>query len=131
MKPTVVFDFDGVIHSYTSGWQGVDVIPDPPINGITDAIADIRRMNEVVVVSIRCAVPEGKQAVEDYLKKYHIEVDAVTAGYYDSVGCELILPVELRGGTREAIKISAPSDSIEWWRRRQLWTRDWRDIWSY
>lgn len=131
MKPTVVFDFDGVIHSYTSGWQGVNVIPDPPINGIADAIADIRRTNEVVVVSIRCAVPKGKQAVEDYLKKYHIEVDAVTAGYLDPINYEIILPAELRGRTREAIKISAPSDSIEWWRRRQLWTRDWRDIWSY
>ncbi len=30
MKQTVVFDFDGVIHSYTSGWKGATVIPDPP-----------------------------------------------------------------------------------------------------
>ena len=32
-KPTIILDFDGVIHSYTSGWQGADVIGDPPWRG--------------------------------------------------------------------------------------------------
>ena len=29
-KPILCLDFDGVVHSYTSGWKGADVIPDPP-----------------------------------------------------------------------------------------------------
>lgn len=37
MKQTVVFDFDGVIHSYTSGWKGETIIPDPPVPGIKEA----------------------------------------------------------------------------------------------
>ena len=37
-KPTVVFDFDGVIHSYKSGWRGPENIPDPVVPGIADAI---------------------------------------------------------------------------------------------
>ena len=32
-KPIVVLDFDGVIHSYKSGWKGADVIPDEPVPG--------------------------------------------------------------------------------------------------
>ena len=60
MNKTVVFDFDGVIHSYTSGWQGVDVIPDAPVEGIETAIKCLRHYGyEVVVVSARCREPEG------------------------------------------------------------------------
>ena len=76
--PTVVFDFDGVIHSYKSGWQGATEIPDLPVPGIGPAIADIRRNGyKVVVVSTRCATPEGIAAVKDYLVYYGITVDAV------------------------------------------------------
>ncbi len=77
-KKTVVFDFDGVIHSYTSGWKGDTVIPDPPVPGIKEAIADIMEDYIVVVVSTRCATEEGKAAIEAWLHKYGIEVDEVT-----------------------------------------------------
>lgn len=78
MKQTVVFDFDGVIHSYISGWQGVGVIPDPPVPGIKEAIDNIRAVGyEVIVVSTRCADWHGLQAVKAYLKKHDIVVDNV------------------------------------------------------
>lgn len=78
MKKTVVFDFDGVIHSYTSGWKGASVIPDPPVPGIKEAISDIRCAGyEVVVVSTRCATIEGHGAVRAWLIDNEIEVDAV------------------------------------------------------
>ena len=77
---TVVFDFDGVIHSYTSGWKGVAEIPDPPVPGIKEAIDDIRNAGyEVKVVSTRCAQEEGLTAVRQYLINYGIVVDEVCA----------------------------------------------------
>lgn len=75
---TVVFDFDGVIHSYTSGWQGATVIPDPPVDGIREAIQEIRESGyNVAVVSTRCADLSGKNAIWAYLKKHDISVDDV------------------------------------------------------
>lgn len=79
-QPTVVFDFDGVIHSYKSGWKGAGIIPDPVVPGIVEAI-DHLRVNgyKVVVVSTRCSTSEGKEAVEVYLTENRIAVDGVMA----------------------------------------------------
>lgn len=78
MKQTVVFDFDGVIHSYKSGWQGVTIIPDEPVEGIKEAIAEIRAAGyEVVVVSTRCDLYEGQVAIQQYLEKHGIKVDRI------------------------------------------------------
>lgn len=79
-KPTVVFDFDGVIHSYTSGWKGVTKIPDPPCTGIKQAIQELRDEGyRVVVVSTRSETDEGRVAIYRYLNKWDIVVDDVSA----------------------------------------------------
>lgn len=68
MAKTVVFDFDGVIHSYTSGWLGETTIPDPPVPGIREDLKEIHSAGyEVVVVSTRCATEKGKGAIEAWL----------------------------------------------------------------
>lgn len=78
MSKTVVFDFDGVIHSYLSGWKGATVISDPPVKGIAAAIQSIKNGGyEIVVVSTRCACPEGVDAVKQYLDRYGITVDRI------------------------------------------------------
>ena len=77
-KKTVVFDFDGVIHSYKSGWQGKTCIPDPPVPGIAEAIREIREKGyKVVVVSSRCRDYEGIMAVRNYLEANCVEYDDV------------------------------------------------------
>ena len=80
MARTVVFDFDGVIHSYTSGWQGETNIPDPPVPGIQEALKEIHDAGyEVVVVSTRCKTVLGRMAIENWLDMYGMtqEVDKV------------------------------------------------------
>lgn len=77
-KQTVIFDFDGVIHSYKSGWKGATYIPDEPVPGIKEAIAEIRKKYRVVVVSSRCYKEGGIAAIKKYLAKHEIVVDDVT-----------------------------------------------------
>lgn len=82
MKQTVVFDFDGVIHSYTSGWQGVTAIPDPPVPGIAEALKEIHDAGyEVCVVSTRCQHLIGVEAIMDWLRLHELNkcVDRVLA----------------------------------------------------
>lgn len=75
---TVAFDFDGVIHSYTSGWLGPDVIPDPLVPGIKEAIERIRNSGyEVLVCSSRCRYVSGIVAIEEYLSNNNIIVDGI------------------------------------------------------
>lgn len=52
-RNTVVLDFDGVIHSYKSGWKGAAIIPDEPVPGIKEVIDELRESFKVVIVSTR------------------------------------------------------------------------------
>lgn len=77
-KKIVVVDFDGVIHSYISGWKGIDIIPDEPVKGIKEVIENLRDAGYyVAVVTTRATQMNGIEAVWAYLKKYGIKVDSV------------------------------------------------------
>ena len=74
----VCFDFDGVIHSYVSGYLGDDVIPDPPVPGIKEAIDRLREAGyQVVVLSSRSATREGREAMREWLEEYDITIDGI------------------------------------------------------
>jgi histidinol phosphatase-like enzyme len=79
-KKTVVFDFDGVIHSYVSGWKGIDAVPDAPNRDVVKAIGALRADGyEIIVVSTRCGDPAGERAVIEYLDRHGVIVDGVSA----------------------------------------------------
>lgn len=78
LRRTVAFDFDGVIHSYKSGWRGIDAVPDPPVAGIKQVIDELRELGfEVIIYSTRCSQEAGKSAIKKYLSEHDITVDGL------------------------------------------------------
>jgi hypothetical protein len=77
LRRTLCLDFDGVLHSYRSGWCGAEIIPDPPIHGTREAVARLRQQYRVVVHSTRCHTEEGRRAVQSWLQTHQIVVDEV------------------------------------------------------
>jgi hypothetical protein len=62
-KPILCVDFDGVIHSYTTKWQGPAVIPDPPVPGALRWLWKATEWWDVQIYSSRSADPLGKEAM--------------------------------------------------------------------
>ena len=54
-KPILCLDFDGVLHSYTSGWVEHDFIPDPPVPGAMQFLAEAIKHFNVQIYSSRSA----------------------------------------------------------------------------
>jgi hypothetical protein len=68
VKKTLCLDFDGVLHLYVSGWQGADVIPDPPVEGAMEFLAETVEHFQVVVYSSRSHQPNGIIAMQTWLQ---------------------------------------------------------------
>ena len=81
MMKTIVFDFDGVIHSYKSGWQGYECIPDEPVEGIGKVLKELKEKGyEIVIVSVRCIDFFGKTAINSWLELHGLReyIDDIT-----------------------------------------------------
>lgn len=74
-KKVLCLDFDGVIHSYKSGWQGVENIPDEPVDGAFEALADYVRHFRVVIFSSRSKSVAGIEAMQYWLLKHGLDHD--------------------------------------------------------
>jgi hypothetical protein len=71
MKPILCLDFDGVIHSYDSGWKGADVIPDPPVAGAFEFIEEACKHFRVAIFSSRSNQPGGIAAMQRWLLQWY------------------------------------------------------------
>lgn len=69
-KPILCLDFDGVVHSYTSGWMGPRVIPDPPTDGAIAFMLAALNHFDVMIYSSRSGEPGGVSAMESWLRHH-------------------------------------------------------------
>jgi len=72
-KPILCLDFDGVIHSYSSGWQGATVIPDPPVPGALHFIVRAMEQFRVAIFSSRSNAKGGRKAMREWLGKWSVD----------------------------------------------------------
>ena len=80
-KRIVALDFDGVIHSYTSDWQGARNTPDPPVPGVIEWIENFtmdhcippEREYRLCIFSSRSRYPGARRAMNKYLIKHGLD----------------------------------------------------------
>lgn len=71
--PTILVDFDGVIHKYSNGWFDGTAY-DVPFDGAKDALEEIEAMGYTVVIfSTR-----DRDQIREYLRRYNFEPYEVT-----------------------------------------------------
>jgi len=81
-KQTIILDFDGVIHSYESGWKGAENIPDPPVLQAAEALVGYVDHFTVAIFSSRTGQSGGVYAMKSYI------VNQVLQPYFLGLACE-------------------------------------------
>lgn len=69
-KPILCIDFDGVLHSYSSGWQGADVVSDAPVVGAMRFLWDAAPHFTLAVYSSRSNQNGGRRAMQGWLNEH-------------------------------------------------------------
>ena len=72
-KPILCLDFDGVCHSYTSGWKGASVIPDPPVDGLFEFLMEAKEYFDIQIFSSRSNQPGGVVAMKEWFAHHYSE----------------------------------------------------------
>ncbi len=123
-KPILCLDFDGVIHSYSSGWKGADVVPDPPVSGGMAFIVEAVDHFSVQIFSGRSNQDGGIPAMKEWLFKcLHAEVPEAANSTFASIGWPLEKPPALVTLDDRALTFHGTWPSIESLKRFQPWNK--------
>ena len=98
MNETICIDFDGVIHSYTSRWEGPETIPDPPVDGAFDAIKTYLAAGyKVCILSTRNYQTNGPLCMVEWFEKYGFDRELLYRVSFPTYKPPAILYIDDRG----------------------------------
>lgn len=124
-KPILCLDFDGVIHGYQSGWQGADVIPDPPVPGALEFIRLAQEHFEVEVFSSRTHQDGGLYAMQKWMIAHMKELwgPQMCADVYGLVGWPQDKPAAMVTIDDRALTFTGEWPTIESLRAFKPWNK--------
>lgn len=78
-KKILCLDFDGVLHSYSSGWQGPRNIPDPPVPGALEFLIKLARSEHFcpAIFSSRSRYFLARRAMKKWLYRHLYDLAGV------------------------------------------------------
>lgn len=66
-KPILCLDFDGVLHNYSSGWQGAEVVSDLPVPGAVHFVMEALEIFDIHIYSSRSHQKGGIAAMKTWI----------------------------------------------------------------
>ena len=66
---TLAVDFDGVIHAYSRGFQGLENAYDPPMPGARETLTALKEAG----ISLRIMSSRPRAVIEDWLAKHELD----------------------------------------------------------
>ncbi len=120
-KKRLLLDFDGVLHSYTSGYvRGrEDEVIDPPVPGAIEALCEYVRRFEVYIFSTRCLRPASIEAMKAWLLAHGLPPEALEALAFTAQKEPAWLMIDDRAHTFQGTFPSAKEiEAFKPWNRR-------------
>jgi hypothetical protein len=93
-KKVLSLDFDGVIHSYVSGWSGADQINDPPVPGALRFLAEAVDEFDVAIFSTRNVQPNAIPAMQNWLLQHFTDYYGGVEDYAKDTLAKIRFPME-------------------------------------
>ena len=83
-RPTLCLDYDGVMTTMASGWQGIDVCPDPPVPGLWAFLEAAWEHFDLTIHSSRSAQTCGRVAMQRWCI-HHLTEAGYTCELWDKL----------------------------------------------